>query len=919
MEANILLHHLNFIRQRNFPTKYSLLNAAETPTETPYLASPEPSSNKFSKFNPISSVKARHAQIVKMPQNKDSDIKVQSLITSYLEFGDFQSAAMVFFVGFAENYLYWNSFLEDFRSSGGDPFQILEVFVKLHNTGVTFGSETLATVLKLSANVVDAWLGLEVHACLIKRGFDLDIYSKCALMNFYGTCWGLDIAYEVFNETSDDSSLLWNEAVLVTLRNEKWLQGIEFFRQMQFSSVKANTFTIAKVLQACGKVETLDEGKQVHGYVIRNAMESNVFICNSLINMYLKNGSVQFARAVFDRMENRNLSTWNSIISGYATFGYLKDARELLRGMETCNVKPDIVTWNSVLSGHLHNGSYREVLNILQHMLIAGFEPNTRTITTVLQAVSEMCCRNLGKEIHCYVVRNGLDSDLYVGTSLIDMYVKNSDLDSARAVFDNVKERNIIAWNSMISGYSFNGNFEKAVSLIEQMEGEGVWPELVTYNSMVSGYSTAGRLNEALNMIRDIKNSGLTPNVVTWTALISGSSQNGHHQQALEHSYQMQGEGIKPNEATIASLLRACAGLSLLQKGKEVHCLSIRNSYTKDAFVCTALIDMYSKCGDLRSAYNVFQRVPNKKVASWNSMIMGFSTNGHGQDAISLFHRMLEDKLQPDAITMTGLLTACKHSGQIDKGWKYFDSMETEYGITPTIQHYSCMVDLLGRCGYLDEAWDFIRGMPIEPDASVWGAFLGSCRIHDNIQVGEIAAKELFKIEPDNPANYVLLMNMYAARQRWNDADKVKDLMDIRSVKLGNVWSWIEINKKVHVFSATGNHDEDGEIYFELYRLISEIKKMGYIPDTKCVYQNVDEKEKEKALLSHTEKMAITYGLIKTKANNPIRVIKNTRTCADCHTFAKYISLVRKRQIILKDGTHFHHFIQGACSCRDFW
>ncbi|KAL0428754.1 UNVERIFIED_CONTAM: Pentatricopeptide repeat-containing protein, mitochondrial [Sesamum radiatum] len=927
MEAISPLHHLIFSPQRNFTTKFSLLIAAETADEASHRASLGPPSSEslssissFSKFNPASFVKARHAQIIKMPKKKDSDVKVQSLITSYLESGDFESAAMVFFVGYAQNYSHWNSFLEDFRNSGGDPHEVLKVFVQLHNMGVTFGSEALAIVLKLSANLRVSWLGLAIHVCLIKRGFDLDVFAKCALMNFYGRCWGLDIANEAFDETSDHSSLLLNEAFLVALRNEKWFQCLEIFCRMQLLPVEANnSFTIAKVLQACGKLKALDGGKQIHGYILRNAMESNLLICNSLINMYIKNGNLELATTVFGLMENRNLSTWNSVVSGYVALGYLKDAWKLLHEMEASNMNPDIVTWNSLLSGHLHHGSYQEVLTILQNMQIAGFEPNSRSITTVLQAVSELCYLSLGKSTHCYVVRNGLDCDLHVGTSLLDMYVKNNDLNSAGAVFDGMKDRNIFAWNTMISAYSFKGNFEEATSLLTQMKREGVNPDLVTYNSMVSGYSRAGRINEALAMIRQIKNSGLTPNVVSWTALISGSSQSGCYENALDFCYQMQKQGIKPNSATIASLLRASAGLSLLQKGKEAHCLSIRNGYTEDAFVCTALVDMYSKCGDLKSAYKVFQKAQNKTLASWNSMIMGFSIYGYGKEGISLFQRMQEEKLQPDAITMTALLSGCKYSGLIDEGWKYFDSMETDNGITPTIEHYSCMVDLLGRAGYLDEAWDFIRQMPIEPDATVWGAILNSCQVHGNIKLGEIAAKELFKLEPHNPANYVLMMNMYAASKRWDDVEKVKDLMVHKLVKVGNVGSWIEIEKTIHLFSAVSNHHQDGEIYFELYQLISEINKMGYVPDTKCVYQDMDEEEKEKALLSHTEKRAITYGLIKTKANNAIRVIKSTRVCVDCHTFAKYISLARKRQIIIKDGVRFHHFIEGKCSCRDFW
>lgn len=827
MEAINSLHHLP---RRNFTTKFSQLNAAAVCAHTASFSDISANISSLSKSNPA---KARHAQIIKMPDEGDSDIKVQSLIKSYLELRDFHSAAMAFFVDLEQNHLHWNSFLEEFRNKGGDPFEILQVSVELHNMGVAFGCENLAMLLKMCAKLRDSWLGLEIHACLIKGGFDQDMHTKAALMNFYGSCWGSDSAKKAFDEASDHTSLLWNEAVLVALRSGEWFEAIDTFRRTQFSSTKVdiNTFTIARVLQACGKIGALDEGKQIHGYILRNAMESNLSICNSLIFMYSKNGSLALARGVFDLMQNRNLSTWNSIISGYATHGYLEDALELLHEMETYNLKPDIVTWNSILSGHLHHGSHQEVLMILQHMQNAGFKANNRSITTVLQAVSELHYLYIGQEIHCYVIRNGLDSDIHVVTSLLDMYVKNRDLNSARAVFDGMECRNIFAWNAMISGYSFKGDFEKAVSLMNRMKREEVRPDLVTYNSMVSGYSMAGRIDEALDTMRQIKDSGLAPNVVSWTALISGSCQNGYYREALDFCYQMQAEGVKPNSATIASLCRACAGLSLLQRGKEAHCISIRKGVLEDAFVCTSIIDMYSKCGDLESAYRVFQAAESKTLASWNSMMMGFSLYGQGKEAISLFDRMHEErKLQPDAITMTALLTGCKHSGLVDEGWGFFDSMEMKYGIIPTIQHYSCMVDLLGRAGYLDEAWDFISQMPVEPDSTVWGAILGSCRTHGSIQLGEIAAKELFKLEPENPANYVLLMNMYAAAERWDNVDRVRNLMEHRLLKIGNVLSWIEINNRVHVFAASGKpHQEDGEVYFELYHLVSEIKNMGYL------------------------------------------------------------------------------------------
>ncbi|CAK7348740.1 unnamed protein product [Dovyalis caffra] len=903
------------------PPSLSLPFTTTLSLETTLTPVPNPSSlNDFTAdIKTLDLVKAIHAQVIKKGNEWNSDSMAKHLITSYLQLGDYKSAAMVFFVGFAKNYVMWNNFLEDFKGFGGDPIEVLEVFKELHCEGVMFDSRVISVVLKICAGVMDLWLGLEVHASLIKKGFELDVYVKCALMNFYGKCWGAEIANQVFHEATNLDDLLWNEAILVNLKNGRFVKALELLREMQFSAVKANATTVLKILQSCSKEGALNEGKQIHGYVLKLAMESNLSICNSLIIMYSRNGKIKLASRVFDSMKDHSLSSWNSIISSYTTLGYLRDAWNLFCKMERSGTKPDVITWNSILSGHALHSSYKEVIIILRRMQAAGFRPNPRSITSVLQAVVKLGLLNFGKEIHGYVIRNGLNYDVYVGTSLLDMYVKNECLNRSRAIFDNMKNRNIVAWNSLISGYSFKGHFDEAKRLLNRMKEEGIKPDLITWNSLVAGYSVCGHTKEALALIHDIKILGLTPNVVSWTALVSGCSQNGNYRESFDVFVQMQQEGIEPNSATISTLLRTCGGLSLLQKGKEIHCLSIRKGFIEDEYVATALIDTYSKSGDIESAHEVFKSA-EKTLASWNCMIMGFAINGLGREAIALFDGMQGAGILPDAITFTALLSGCKNSGLVEEGWKCFDMMSNDNDIKPTIEHYSCMADLLGRAGYLDEAWDFIQTMPIEPDASVWGAMLGSCRIHGNIEFAEIAAKKLFKLEPYNSANYVLMMSLYAMSNRWEDLDCIKDLMDAKGIKPRQVWSWIQIDQRVHLFSAGGiPHQDEGEIYYELYQLVSELKKFGYVPDINCVYQKIDEVEKEKVLLSHTEKLAIAYGLIKTRSNAPIRVIKNTRICSDCHTAAKYISLVRSREIFLRDGVRFHHFKAGKCSCDDYW
>ena len=868
----------------------------------------------------LNSVRELHAQMLKMPNKGSLATMDESMMRYYLELGDFVSATKVFFVGFARNYLLWNSFLEEFGGFGGDPYEILLVFKELHKKGVEFDSIALTVVLKICLALMDLWVGLEIHACLVKRGLHFDVHLSCALINLYEKCWGIDGANQMFDETPHKEDFLWNTIIMANLRSERWLDALELFRGMQLSSAKATDGTIVKLLQACGKLRVLNEGKQIHGYVLRLGLLSNTSICNSLISMYSRNNSLKLARAVFDSMEDHNLSSWNSIISSYAVYGCLDDALDIFQEMESSSIKPDIITWNSLLSGHLLQGSYELVLPNFRSLQSAGLKPDSCSVTSALQAIIELGFFNLGKEIHGYILKNMLDYDVYVCTSLVDMYIKNDSLDKAHKVFHHTKSKNICAWNSLISGYSFKGQFSDAEELLNQMEEEGIEPDLVTWNSLISGYSMWGRGEEAMEVIDRMKSLGFTPNVVSWTAMISGSSQNENYMDALQFFNQMQAEKVEPNSTTICSLLRACAGPSLLKRGEEIHCFSIRLGFVDDIYIATALIDMYSKAGKLKVACEVFSRTEGKTLPCWNCMMMGYAIHGYGEEVMILFNNMRRAGIRPDAITFTALLSGCKNSGLVDEGWKYFDSMSTDYDIIPTIEHYSCMVDLLGKAGFLDEALHFIQTMPVKPDASIWGALVASCRIHKNVMLAEIASRNLFKLEPHNSANYVLMMNIYSALDRWEDVERLQETMAAAGVKSPHVWSWIQVNQAIHVFSTEGkSHPEEGEIYFELYQLVSEIQKIGYVPDVSCVYQNIDDNEKEKVLLSHTEKLAMTYGLMKTKGRSPIRIVKNTRICQDCHTAAKYISLARNRDIFLRDGGRFHHFMNGKCSCNDLW
>ncbi|KAM0938462.1 putative tetratricopeptide-like helical domain superfamily, DYW domain-containing protein [Dioscorea sansibarensis] len=917
-------HHFTATRKRrtnNAINQYAGFKN-QTLTSQPYTcpSSSSPMYEELMNLTSLASVKQAHARILKSVEASQRDwLLMNKMLQLYSEFGNFHSAAMVFFIGLQHEALSWPDLIEKFRNEE-NPSKLLEVLGELHAMGVVFTAGVLITALKISSKLEDLFLSLQMFTFVIKLGFDSDPYVMCALMDFHADFFGIETANEFFVETSMKSNVLWNKAVTLNVEYGEWLNALKFFQKMQTLSVKADEVTIAKLLHACGRLQTLKEGKALHGYAIRSGYSSALLVSNVLIAMYSHNASAELARRVFQSMESRNLVSWNSIISGFALNGLLDDALKLFNEMVSSGLQPDLVSWNCLLSGHSLHGSTDEAMNILRRMVTMDLKPNSSSISSVLRVVSDSGLLDFGKQIHGYVMRHGLTSNVYVGTSLIDMYVKCCRLSDARRVFDLMKHRNVFTWNSLISGFAHGGFLDESLELLKQMEREGVQPDLTTWNGLIDGYTIKGMSKQASRLIHQLKAIGIRPNVVSWTSIISGCCQNAHYEDSLYYFKEMQNDGIEPNSVTLATVLRACAALAFLKKGAELHCFALRKGIDCDTFVATGLIDMYCKSGSLGVARRIFDNMSNKTLASWNAMSMGFAAHGLWKEATSLFDEMCEAGLKPDGISFTAVLSACRHSGLTSEGWKYFDNMRNTYNVIPTVEHYACMVDLLARGGYLDEAWDFIRDMPLEPDASVWGALLGACRNHRNVEIAEIAAKHLFKLEPYNPANYLLMMSIYAYENRWKDVEIMRDAMDAAGVKSRAGWSWIQIGQNVHVFHVEGKlHPEIGEIYFELYQLVSEMKSLGYVPDISCIVHNVNETEKEKLLLSHTEKLAITYGLIRTERNTAIRVITNTRACNDCHSMAKFISKMRGREILLRDGARYHRFKDGKCSCNDYW
>ncbi|KAF6170107.1 hypothetical protein GIB67_025796 [Kingdonia uniflora] len=646
-----------------------------------------------------------------------------------------------------------------------------------------------------------------------------------------------------------------------------------------------DNYVIPSGLKACAGVFSPEMGRQVHGIAVVSGFATDSFVESSLVHMYVKSSKIMEARNVFDRMTERNVVCWSSMVSGYAREGCVIEANEIFEGMRSSGVEPNVVSWNGLIAGFSHSGNTLESVYTLRRMHCDGFMPDGTSIASVLPMIGEMEDLRMGIQVHCYVLKMGIGDDKCVLSALIDMYGKCGCTNEILNVFEGMGTMDVGSCNALLTALSRNGLVDKA-----------------------------------LEVFRDFEKQGVELNVVSWTSVIASCTQNGKDIEALDLFTEMQYAGVKPNSITIPCLLPACANIAALRHGKAAHGFSVRRGISLDFYVSSALIDMYAKCGRIGDARSCFDGMFRRNLVCWNAILGGYAMHGKAEEAMKIFDMMQKSGQNPDFISFMCILSACSQSGLAEEGWKYFNSMSEEHGIEARMEHFACMVTLLSRAGKLEEAYAMIKKMPSEPDACVWGALLSSCRVYANVGLAEIAAERLFKFEPSNAGNYVLLSNIYAAKGMWKEENSVRNTMKRIGLTKNPGCSWIELKNKVHMlFAGNKSHPQMMQIIEKLNKLSTEMKNSGCFPDTNFVLQDVDEQEKEHILCGHSEKLAVGLGLLNTPPGYPLRVIKNLRICGDCHAVIKFISGFEGREIFIRDTNRFHHFKDGACSCGDYW
>jgi pentatricopeptide repeat protein len=405
--------------------------------------------------------------------------------------------------------------------------------------------------------------------------------------------------------------------------------------------------------------------------------------------------------------------------------------------------------------------------------------------------------------------------------------------------------------------------------------------------------------------------------VVTWNTMIGGYVRKARFEEALRLFRFMNKSNVEPDKYTFASVINGCAKLGALKHAQWVHELLIEKRIELNFILSSALIDMYSKCGKIQTAKEIFDGVQRNNVCIWNAMISGLAVHGLALDAIKVFTKMEVENVLPDAITFLGILTACSHCGLVKEGRKYFDLMRSRYSVQPHIEHYGAMVDLLGRAGLLEEAFAMIKSMPMEPDVVIWRALLGACRTYKKPELGEAAMANISRLRS---GDYVLLSNIYCSQKRWDTAQGVWEMMKKKGVHKVRGKSCFEWAGFLHPFKAGDrSHPETEAIYKMLEGLIQRTKLAGYVPTTDLVTMDVSEEEKEGNLYHHSEKLALAYGILKTTSGAEVRISKNLRICYDCHSWIKIVSRLLSRVIIVRDRIRFHRFENGLCSCGDYW
>ncbi|KAK2967768.1 hypothetical protein RJ640_029664 [Escallonia rubra] len=737
-----------------------------------------------------------HSRIIKNGQILTQNEFLQTKLVIFYAKCDLLEVAVHLFYRLSEKSLFsWAAIIGMYCRNGFNQEALLGFF-ELQENGFRADNFVIPNVLKACAALNLIEFGKGVHGYGLKMGFGECVFVASSLVDMYGKCGGLESARQVFDDMPERNVVAWNSMMVGYVQNGMNEEAIRVFYDMRVEGVEPTRVTLVSFLSASANLCVLEEGIQGHAIAILSGFDLDDILGSSLINFYSNVGLIKDAELVFSRM-----------------------------------LEKDVVTWNLLLSSYAQHGQVRNALNLCRAMRLEEFRFDSVTLTSVLSASAAIKHIKLGREAHCYCVRNNLMCDVVVASSVVDMYAKCQRIDDARRVFESATKKDLVLWNTILAAYADLGLSGETLKLFYQMQLEGVPPSVISWNSVIQGFLRNGQVNEATDIFAEMQSLGIKPNLITHTTLITGLAQNGFCNEAIMLFQQMLEAGIQPNIVSMVGVLSACTETASLRYGRVIHGYIVRHDICLSISLATSLLHMYAKCGNLDQAEKLFNINLTKELPLVNAMMSGYALNGCALEALALFKHLQEEGLKPDSITFTTVLSSCNHAGLVKEGLEIFVDMLSSYQVTPSMEHYGCAVSLLSRSGKFHEALQLILSMPFEPDAHIIGSLFAACRDHNEIELGESLVKFLIDAEPDNSGNYVALSNAYASSGRWDKMSQLRNLMKEKGLRKLPGCSWTQIGTEFSVFvAADRNHAQSEAIYAMLALLGVEMRYVGYAP-----------------------------------------------------------------------------------------
>ncbi|KAJ8770722.1 hypothetical protein K2173_021369 [Erythroxylum novogranatense] len=618
-------------------------------------------------------------------------------------------------------------------------------------------------------------------------------------------------ARKVFDTMSLRDEISWTTMITGYVNASDAVEALALFSKMWvLPGVRMDPFILSVAFKACGLDLNVGFGGSLHGYTVKSNFVDSVFVGSALLDMYMKIGKVEHGCKIFEEMPLKN-----------------------------------VVSWTAIITGLVRVGRYKESLFYFSDMLKSKVVCDSYCFAIALKACADSGALDYGREIHSQTIKGGVDESSFVANTLVTMYNKCGKFDYGSRLFKNMSIKGVVSWTTCITTYVQNGQEENAVKSFKTMRETGVNPNEFTFAAVISGCATMGRIEWGVQLHAHIVRLGLVDylsvansimtmyakcglltlasmvfegltqrDIVSWSTMITGCSRGGYAEEAFRYLSWMRNEGPRPNDFAFSSVLSLCGNMAIPDQGKQLHAHVFCVGLEQTSLIQSSLINMYSKCGNIKEALKVFEEGENNDIVSWTALINGYAEHGYSNQAIDLFQRIPEASLRPDSVTFLGVLTACSHAGLVDLGYHYFNLMSKEYKIHPSKQHYGSMIDLLCRAGQLSEAENMIQSMPCQQDHLSWSALLRACREHGDIDRGRRAAEKILELDPNCAGAHITLANLYAAKGRWREAADTRKGMRLKGVIKEPGWSWIKVKNQLFVFvSGDRSHPEEEDIH----------------------------------------------------------------------------------------------------------